>query len=53
MSSINKVKCDCCRVEVEVKAGQYVAVLHEFICNFCLEEMFCDGPEDMYSYEVN
>lgn len=48
-----KVKCDCCRVEAEMSAGQYVEALHEFICNYCLEEMFASGPEDLYSYEVN
>ena len=48
-----KVKCDCCRVEVEISTGQYVESLHEFICNYCLEEMFASGPEDVYSYEVH
>jgi len=50
---MHKVKCDCCKVEVFIKDGQYIAAIHEFICNYCLEEMFASGPEDLYSYEVN
>jgi hypothetical protein len=48
-----KVKCDCCQVEVEISLGQYIEARHEFICNYCLEEMYASGPEDIYSYEVH
>jgi hypothetical protein len=50
---MSKIKCDCCRVEVALSLGQYIESIHEFICDYCLEELFSSGPEDIHSYEIN